>query len=439
MIHIPECITWPMTCYHTFQEAVSDAIRTGLPINISERHIVRLEDSILLKDNDTNLRIIGCNASNSSRPVIESVGHSLIQISGKRSSLYLENLIMHHTRGDSDRKNIGAVVFASSNVTCHINNCEIRSLHGFSIWAVQRAQFIISRSRISSLARSGCVAFGHATLSLEDTTIHDCHQHGICLRGRCQLSMKSCSVVGSGHRGIYGYEHAKILIQDSSVDYTQCSHLAAIEVKGFGTASDDVDSDERKEKELAETECPVNSLRTFRYNDNLRDQPSLVIKNVTFRGNICPPVVVLGPDILLKLENCQCTSSCSSDYVTLGLKDVIRSRSISSSDKKSLCWEYHVDGDDWCPYSEDISNFISLQYEKWLKLKMKHGVGISNILKQDGTTTCKVIDTSETSGEIEHAMWRCRLPSPLDVYEVDLMNFNQSNTITHFSRRIRKK
>ena len=186
-------VSWPSTGLHSsFYAAVSDAISLQVPLVIAAKTVINLSERILLKENKTTLRIIGCsNSIGDDRPLIISSGHSIFQVGGRGATLIVENLRLKHTCYREHHKDIGSVFFALHKAKIEVKGCDMISENGFGVWAVQQAAVKLTNCKISSTLRSGCVSFGRSSLFMENCNVHDCKIHGVCSRGTTNISLKS--------------------------------------------------------------------------------------------------------------------------------------------------------------------------------------------------------------------------------------------------------
>lgn len=401
--------------FESFQQAVQVAVKEGLPLHLTGSDSITLTDTIHISDNDCELIVIGClSTSASDKSVIESYGHSMFQISGRRSKIRLENLILRHQREDVDKKNVGAVVFASNNSTCTIIGSELSSASGFSLWAVQHAQCHVSSSRFTSTKRSGCVAFGHAKLLIDRSVIYDCFQHGICLRGSCSLHLRHSTVTSSGFRAVYGYEYAQIHLQDCYIEKTKSFMHAAVEILGFSSSAGETYS--------------VSSVDASKYRRRSpAPAPALIAKNVMFKSNNGAEIATLGQNVNSILENNMLYCATEDCYNYISTSDVVTERLVSKSTDveksvEKMGWAYHLDDEKWQPYSEKMSDWISEKYEQWLQ---RFTASHNTLIETDNSAECP-------------ACTAIQMPHPLQMYEIDFSRLVQVNAETQFSRKVRK-
>ena len=61
--------------------------------------------------------------------------------------------------------------------------------------------------------------------------IHDCHQHGLCLRGDTRLSLRQCRFVNNNIRALYGYAATCMNVHECIFEGTKSEKHAAVEIK----------------------------------------------------------------------------------------------------------------------------------------------------------------------------------------------------------------
>merc|ERR1712039_982498 len=59
-----------------------------------------------------------------------------------------------------------------------------------------------------------------------------CAIHGVCARGRSQLTLHACEVVSCGRRGVYSYQNSTLDMADCCVRGTSDTSRAAVEGAG---------------------------------------------------------------------------------------------------------------------------------------------------------------------------------------------------------------
>jgi hypothetical protein len=426
---VTEELQWPSEIYSTFQDLVDAALHANLPIRLGEGHIL-LSETILIKLNDTNLRILGVESPLSSDSVIEGTGHSIFQVSGKRIVLSLEHITLLHTREDVDKKNIGAVVFLSGTSACNVRNCRLSSSHGFAVWAVQRSVCRLFDCYVSARQRSGCVAFGHSALVLTNCCVKDCMQHGVCLRGNCKLDLSGGEIVCCGVRAVYGYEGAQLRLTECRIEDTREAQHAAVEVMSVDLT------------EVAAAATAGDNKNTLKKSPLLQPT-SLVAKNISFKGNNCASVTAIGRAVSIQLESCLQFDADIAQYVLFGVCDVGRVRALTpvaeaeaaAAGVKSVTppcgylWEYQVDNGIWCTYTQPMSDLITLRYFDWIN-------NISNICSSSSSSSSSTSTSTSTGGAAVSGRFFF-LPSPLQNYKIDFLLNKQINCVTFFSRHIR--
>jgi len=215
--------------YESFHHACDDAINSNKIIEIDSNTVITIDNSIIIKNNSNTLIIKGISSNDNDKPVIIGSGHSVFQIGGRKTSLIIDNVIINHTCNRSDKADIGACVFGLYKSTININNCNLTSNYGFSIWAVQQCSISVSNSNICSKSRSGCVIFGKSNSIFNNVSINDCKQHGICSRGETTVIVNNSTIINSGVRGIYGYHNVTLTMNDCIVSETSSKNAAAVD------------------------------------------------------------------------------------------------------------------------------------------------------------------------------------------------------------------
>lgn len=215
--------------YESFHHACDDAINNNKIIEIDSNTIITIDNSIIIKNNSNTLIIKGISSNDNDKPMIIGSGHSVFQIGGRKTSLIIDNVIINHTCNRNDKSDIGACVFGLYKSTININNCNLISTYGFSIWAVQQCSISVSNSNICSKSRSGCVIFGKSNSIFNNVSINDCKQHGICSRGETTVIVNNSTIINSGVRGIYGYHNVTLTMNDCIVSGTSSKNAAAVD------------------------------------------------------------------------------------------------------------------------------------------------------------------------------------------------------------------
>ena len=392
-------VLWPMpdgSDYVPFEEALRQAIARRCELHLLA-DVTQLRAPIILKENDIDVRIIGMTEH---RTVITGDAHSIFQINGKRSLLSLAHVQLKHIMSDNDKRNIGAAVFVMGKCRCEITDCDIYSTEGFSVWCVQNARCFISESTVSATTRSAIVCFGSSALEVKHSRVFNCGQHGICLRGRCSLEIDDSDIVNCSVRALYAYEHARIVMRRCLIEGTQDPSHAAVELRAFGSRLDDF-SDGLPAAVGSTSKNSVASLTATNV---------ILIRNaggaIRTAGNVSIALCESfswneGSEEALRLDIDDTLTPGGS--LSLGA-DTLLTREESST---ALMWEYHREDDQWIRYGTDVCLFLTRHYE------------LMQTLKQFDQTTI------------------ITLPSPLEHYQIDLRNFEQINTISHFSRKIR--
>ena len=186
---------------------------------------------------------------------ISGSGHCLFHIRGRKTALRLVNLSLIHTQFRSDKREIGACVFALHQATVRIENCTLVSSHGFALWVVQKAQVEVVGCTLTATKRSACVCFGDCTVSFDGTKLSESGKHGICCRGRVVLRASDCEFSGNSVRALYGYQSVDIQLHRCVFRGTKSEAHSAIEVLGGGATG----LRQRKKLVLRMQDCSVHS------------------------------------------------------------------------------------------------------------------------------------------------------------------------------------
>lgn len=419
--------------------------------------------TITIKENDVDITIISDGyqtsplptglaspSSSSALPRVSIVGngHSVFQITGKRSRLTLIGLDIFHSMHDADKTKIGGVVFAMGSSSIKLLHCDLTSEFGFGAWCVQRSSCYLTSCRIKSISRSGCVAFGQSSLKLHTSEIHGCYQHGVCLRGNCGLRLNNCHIRDSGVRGIYAYESASVSLEQCVVSGTKSSHHGAIELRGVVSAST-IAANTATTDIPQQTIIPIDTKRISKEKLQRKgkhlfalergDQVTvtrLVGKRVLFENNAGPCIQAVGEvniemldsmlydpfsDACIQFED-KCPIPGSRHYKALhgGLHSVYHDNTNddtniyeNSAVSECMTWYYQRNDDEWIQYLPAISMWLSQQYKR-------------------------ASATSDTETR-EIYFGNLSLPSPLDKYDVDLSKMVQRNKATFFERKIQFK
>lgn len=221
-------IIWPSESFCLFEDALAAALDSDRILHILAGSIVKLSSSFFHKTNSKSLKIIG--EAGEQLPTIIGTGHSIFQIGGRHASLWLENLRLVHQCEKSDKRDIGAVIFALNLSKVNVVNCHMISTHGFGLWTVQRSIAWLHGCDITSTRRSGCVSFGRSQLTLIDCCVHDSKIHNICSRGNTSIILRNCKLENADIRSVYGYHSVHISMEDCTVTGSKSDQHAAIDM-----------------------------------------------------------------------------------------------------------------------------------------------------------------------------------------------------------------
>lgn len=219
---------------YTFSECLQEAIKYKTSkIIIRHGTTILLHETIRLKENSLNIiieaeEILGKSIEETT---LHGNVYCLFQVCGRKTKLTIKNIKLHHSCYHENKTEIGACIFALHQSEVEICNCCLISDYGFAIWAVQRAKIrVIGNTVISSTSRSGCVCFGQSKVMITDSIVKDCKQHGICLRGRVDLTLHAVKFIDNGVRALYGYQNARILMNNCFITGTKCLNHAAVDI-----------------------------------------------------------------------------------------------------------------------------------------------------------------------------------------------------------------
>ena len=188
--------------------------------------IVLGEESITLSQNSMRLAIVGLGEGCR----LVGSGYCLFHVRGRKTRLSLTNLVMHHTCVRTDKREIGACVFGLAQSTCELHGCALTSEAGFAAWVVQRATLTLTECKITSIRRSGLVAFGDAVVSVADSNVVGNFIHGICSRGRVRLRVENTLFESNGVRALYAYQACSLLLKGCVVRGTRDPTHSAVSV-----------------------------------------------------------------------------------------------------------------------------------------------------------------------------------------------------------------
>lgn len=476
-------IQWPSPRFASFDHAVEEACNTGLPLVMSEESTAIISDTLTIKNNNCNLHISG-KLSGNTKPIIQGLGHCVFKLMGKRIKVTLENVSLIHTAQAIQKTEIGGAIFCLNTSIMSMRNCCITSTCGFGVWTVQRAKCYIFQCTVSSNLRSGCVCFGQSSLVIDSSTIRECGQHGICLRGSCTLRMNDSSISHCSVRALYAYDTAHVMLQRCAIEGTVSPEHAAVELNGpespenrikhltqyhtnmrpatsFGVSRRSIDTStsclcllvdgaEHQRCGLVHFEMvdtlfsnnlgrdilcvgqsnAVYSSRRCYYYCTVGDQ--CVAMRVTAESNALPhPEIALPKRMVFVAYRSQPKQSQRRYDQNLVVKDALGAET-SSSDQLSGCWSWSFqrNDDEWVPYSQNVSDFLLEKYRGWIE--QQHDKNNKTLAK------CDLLHHSE-QGEDQNQMEEStvQLPPPMDKYSVNFCKFLQTNTQTFFVRAVR--
>lgn len=226
----PVPLRWPSEAAGgSFAAACEAAVSSGRPLHLEDGCCARLSQTLHLRQNRDQLRIIGEGNS-----VIEGSGHSVFGLSGRHARLELCGVTLRHTAPTvtGDGHDVGAALFMMGKSEVDLFEVTLSSTNGLGIWMVQSPRLRAQASSIQDCGRSGLAMFGAASAVLEGCVVNRCAVHGACARGRTHLTLLACKVSSCGRRGVYAYQSSTLHMSSCSVCNTQDASRAAVEVAG---------------------------------------------------------------------------------------------------------------------------------------------------------------------------------------------------------------
>ena len=175
-----------------FTSLASEAIRTGSVLDLSQRS-VELKAPFKLGSDDV-LRITG--------GTIFGSPHTLFQVqTSPKGLLELRGCELRHlpSAERSEKKTLGAALFARGRGRVALHDCTLASQAGFGVWLVQRAQAELHSCTVPRCGRSSVVAFEKARLDVRGSLLSDGIGNTIrvSLTEDPEFEIKPCSTLGS--------------------------------------------------------------------------------------------------------------------------------------------------------------------------------------------------------------------------------------------------
>ena len=149
-----------------FTSLASEAIRTGSVLDLSQRS-VELKAPFKLGSDDV-LRITG--------GTIFGSPHTLFQVqTSPKGLLELRGCELRHlpSAERTEKKTLGAALFARGKGRVALHDCTLASQAGFGVWLVQRAQAELHGCTVPRCGRSSVVAFEKARLDVRGSLLSD--------------------------------------------------------------------------------------------------------------------------------------------------------------------------------------------------------------------------------------------------------------------------
>ena len=394
-----------MSLFHEAATSEGDRERTIL-IQPSAHIVIDDDTMLILKKNNVLVKIGMLGDDIEHRPLITSSAHSVFKVAGRRSYLYLENIVINHTCCKIDQTLIGSCIFTMHHANIELHNCDLLSFYGFGLWAVQNSKVIIFKSSITSVSRSGIVMFGSSVLDMKVSTISNCRQHGICLRGSSMAILTHCDLLNNGVRAIYAYLTVSLHMQSCRITGTKSTDHAAVDVWSTMNYSAAVSREEKYQKGQVFEEKRRNTfLHKNRFN-----RLQLTLNECVIENNKGIGVRLRFGDIVIKksINDCIINNNDKGDIIMIESSEandntldlVVDEQDGTISEGGDSIWQFECDNDKWRPFGEVDSNFI----EEATKLKEA------------------VIN----------------LPFPHDKYKINLTTMVQINQLSHFERAIRR-
>ena len=338
------------------------------------------------------------------------------------------------------------MIETSNKYVFHIHS---HSRHGFALWGVQNTKVNVFSCKICSQQRSGGVFFGNSHGSFVDCAIHDCLQHGLCLRGNTELLLQNCRFTNNKFRALYGYAAASIQAYDSTFEGTSSDEHAAVEMKitkkssnsitkfvdssgnsgGDGSSSDYDNKVHGNEKGWGKRNQTIDKHVNFiMVNCSINNNAGI---GVMLRRNTRDTTDMRSDDDNgengVSIKNCSFVNNAHGNVVNtyddddeLQRKVALSTPMWSTSNLQLLEWQFERDDQGlWQSYTPETNAYINEKYIQYMS--------------SSSSPSSSSPSTPSSSSNIN----RCTLPSPLDMYTIDFQTMMQTNTMTFFSRSIR--
>ena len=480
-------VYWPCEKFISFQDAVDEACACNGSLLISAGTRIYLTTTIVIKSKNCELKIYG--ATDGEPPIVESAGHCIFQFMGKKVRVHVENLVLKHVAESDDKKEIGAAVFCLCDSSIILQNCDVGSTNGFCVWTVQRSMCTIDTCTIRSTCRSGCVAFGKSSLRIESSSIEDCGQHGVCLRGTCSLLMNHTALLRCRVRAVYAYDKAHVYLQHCRITGTLDPLSAAIEIRSNMSTAACLSmpwhrpcaygSSDRSQNVLSSLLLPPSTVVPNSRKDASPICPytHVTMSNVCFFNNAGRDVACSGVSAVVSCRGCfrycslrdQCVPL--RDWVEHGNdmavpvgdtvgellehRDCITYISLlaplddshppappsecpgrsTGSFSSGMVWEYQRNDTQWVAYSSIQSAHLRQCFTDWRRY-----LGSPSCM-QTGTSDDKhksfAVGKGGEPDSCSLSLHKVRLVPPMEHYEVNMQSLHQINTRSFFVRAVR--
>lgn len=362
-----------------FNEAATcdgEKARTIL-IQPNTRILIDDDTMLILKKNNVLVKIAMIGGDIEGRPVISSNAHSVFKVTGRKSFLNLENIIINHTCYNISQTLIGSCIFAMHHADIMLHSCDLSSSHGFGLWAVQSSRMTIRKSNVTSLRRSGIVVFGSAVLDMEESMISKCKQHGVCMRGSSSAVLTHCELLDNGARAIYAYLTVSLNLQSCRIAGTTSAAHAAVDIWSTMNHNATVSREEKRqrgqsfkaheEEEKKENHCTF--VHKGRFNC-LR----LTVSGCTIQDNrgIGLRLRYGGIAIQKDISDCIIDNNDQGDIIIIESPDendyAVDPMEDQHKERFDAIWQFECDDNEWKNYSNTDSNCIEIAMKAEKKL-----------------------------------------------------------------------
>lgn len=364
-----------------------------------------IDSPVLYKRAALSIRLIGEDAEK--RSVISCNAHSMFQISGK-AILELKNLKLRHLCDHEDKRNVGGVFFCLGKACVKLTNCCVFSSHGFAMWMVQDSKLTAVACQFESARRSGCVLFGKACVDIASSEFIDCAQHGICLRGSSRCRLSETSFRACGVRAVYVYGGAQVYLEGCVIEETKSTSHAAIELLHRSVTTDSTWKKQGKGKKRQDLmDCKVSL-------PALPVRAIVHMRRCVVRNNCGRGLLVFKSDTEsddASVEDCIFINNFMGNIETV-YEPIGAPERVERAD--SVMWQFE------CDNPSDSTG------RRW----QSYDLGNSGFLEESFQVFQRLAD--------DQAFSKCTLRDPLHMYIVDFVSMEQVNTVSFFSRSVRR-